>query len=63
MYGHKVSKSMNHTHRTWRPNLMPVKTVIDGETRTLKVCTRCFRNDWLEKKVRVPKEAQPGNAQ
>ena len=61
MHGNKVSKSMNHTHRTWRPNLMSVKTVIDGETRTLKVCARCFRNDWIEKKVRVPKDVKTDN--
>ena len=55
-HGNKVSKSFNHTHRTWRPNLVTVKTVL-GETRTLKVSTRCYRSDWLEKKVRVPKTA------
>ena len=56
-HGNKVSKSFNHSHRTWRPKLVTGNTVLDGETRTLKVCTRCYRSDWLEKKVRVPKTA------
>lgn len=55
MYGNNVSKSFNHTHRTWKPNLINVKAVLDGTTRTLKVCARCYRSDWLVKKVRVPK--------
>lgn len=54
-HGNKVSKAFNHTHRTWRPNLIKVKTVLHGETRTLKICTRCYRSDWIVKKVRVPK--------
>lgn len=56
-FGNKVSKSYNHTHRTWRPNLIKVKTTLNGETRTLKICTRCYRSDWIVKKVRVPKAA------
>ncbi|MCR5494336.1 MAG: 50S ribosomal protein L28 [Treponema sp.] len=55
-YGNKVSKSFNHTKRTWRPNLMTVKTDLgNGEVRTLKVCARCFKSDFIVKKVRVPK--------
>ncbi|MBS7260242.1 MAG: 50S ribosomal protein L28 [Treponema sp.] len=57
MSGNKVSKSYNHTRRTWRPNLHPVKTVIDGTTFSLKVCTRCLNRGLFEKKVSVPKAA------
>ena len=61
-HGSKVSKSFNHTKRTWRPNLMTVKTDLgNGEVRTLKVCTRCFRSDFIVKKVRVPKPATTEN--
>ena len=56
MHGYKVSKSYNHTHRTWRPNLITVKADLgNGTVRTLKVCTRCYKSDWLDKKVKVPK--------
>lgn len=55
MYGNKVSKTYNHTHRTWRPNLHKVKTVFNGRTLTINCCARCLRSDWIEKKVHVPK--------
>jgi large subunit ribosomal protein L28 len=55
MYGNKVSNSYNHTKRTWRPNLLKVKTTIEGTTRTINVCTRCLRSGFIEKKVHVPK--------
>lgn len=58
MYGNKVSKSFNHTHRTWKPNLLKVKTELDGTTHTLNVCTRCLRSGFITKKVSVPKEDQ-----
>ena len=56
MYGNKVSKSFNHTHRTWKPNLLKIKTELGGQTATIKVCTRCLRSGFITKKVKVPKE-------
>ena len=61
MSGNKVSKSYNHTRRTWRPNLHKVKTVIGGTTVTLKVCSRCLKSDYIVKKVKVPKVAAENN--
>ena len=61
MSGNKVSKSYNHTRRTWRPNLHKVKTVIGGTTVTLKVCSRCLKSDYIVKKVKVPKTAAENN--
>ena len=54
-HGNKISKSYNHTKRTWRPNLVKIRTDIDGRAMTLTVCTRCLRSDFLTKKVHVPK--------
>jgi large subunit ribosomal protein L28 len=51
MHGNNVSKSYNHTHRTWKPNLVKVKTEIGGTTLTLKMCTRCLRSGYVAKKV------------
>ena len=53
MTGNKVSKSYNHTRRTWRTNLLKVKTEIAGTTRTLNVCTRCLRSGFVTKKINV----------
>ena len=59
MSGNKVSKSMNHTRRTWRPNLHSVKAVLpNGTVRTIKVCSSCLSSGYVEKKVRVPKTAE-----
>ena len=51
MHGNNVSKSYNHTHRIWKPNLVKVKTEIGGTTLTLKMCTRCLRSGYVTKKV------------
>ncbi|MCR5606529.1 MAG: 50S ribosomal protein L28 [Treponema sp.] len=52
-YGNKVSKTYNHTRKIWRPNLLKMKTEIDGRTLTLNVCTRCLRSGFLTKKINV----------
>lgn len=56
-FGNNVSKSYNHTRRTWKPNLIKIRTEFGGHTETLKICTRCLKSDFIEKKVRVPKDA------
>ena len=56
MSGNKVSKSYNHSRRTWKPNLHNVKAVLsNGEVRTIKVCASCLSRGFIDKKVRVPK--------
>ncbi len=49
--GNKVSKSLNHTKRVWKPNLVKLKTEIAGDTFTVKMCTRCLRSGYIKKKV------------
>ena len=53
--GNKVSKSYNHTRRLWKPNIIEVKTEIDGTTMTVKMCARCLktglRKGYFNKKV------------
>ncbi|HZK20570.1 MAG TPA: 50S ribosomal protein L28 [Treponemataceae bacterium] len=53
--GNSVSKSKIHTRRTWKPNLIKVKTEIDGTAMTVKICARCLKSGYISKKVRVPK--------
>ncbi len=47
--GHNVSHAHNKTKRVWKPNLVKVKTVVDGKTKTIKVCTRCLRSNKVVK--------------
>jgi large subunit ribosomal protein L28 len=49
--GNKVSHAKNHSRRTWKPNLVKVKTMMQGTTFTVKLCTRCLKSDYITKKV------------
>ncbi len=49
--GNSVSKSKIHKKRTWKPNLIKVKTEVDGSTFTIRMCSRCLRSDFVTKKV------------
>ncbi|MCX7025075.1 MAG: 50S ribosomal protein L28 [Spirochaetes bacterium] len=51
VYGHNVSHAKNRTRRTWFPNLVAVKTKIEGTVKTLKICTRCLKGNKIVKHV------------
>jgi large subunit ribosomal protein L28 len=42
--GNKVSHSNIKTRTRWLPNLKRMKALVNGTTRTLRVCTRCIRS-------------------
>ena len=42
--GNNVSHANNKTKRRWYPNLQTVKVSVNGQTKKLKVCTRCLRS-------------------
>lgn len=44
LFGKQVSHSVRRTNRTWTPNLKRVRVMVNGTTKTLKVCTRCIRS-------------------
>ena len=47
-HGNKISIARSHVSRrasrTWKPNLRNVKTLIDGEVKTIPVCANCLRS-------------------
>ena len=47
-YGNKLSIARSHvskrTTRTWKPNLQSVKVMENGQTKRIKVCTKCLRS-------------------
>lgn len=49
--GNNVSHAHNTTRRVFKPNIVKVKTVLEGTTKTIKVCTRCLRSGKVVKKV------------
>mgnify|MGYP000050902701 CR=1 FL=1 len=48
IHGNKLSITRSHISkrapRTWKPNLRSVKAVVDGETKTIQVCSKCLRS-------------------
>lgn len=42
--GNNVSHSNRHVKRSWKPNIQKVKAVVDGEVKSVSVCTRCLRS-------------------
>jgi len=42
--GNKVSHAKNRVRRTWKPNLLKVRTMVGKSKTTMKVCTRCLRS-------------------
>ncbi len=49
--GHNISHANNKTKRIFKPNLQPVRALIDGQTKRLRVCTRCLRSGKVQKSV------------
>jgi large subunit ribosomal protein L28 len=50
-FGNKVSHAKNRTRRSWRPNLLAIKTIVEGTTKTLKICTKCLKSGKVNKVV------------
>ncbi|MBQ7654048.1 MAG: 50S ribosomal protein L28, partial [Clostridia bacterium] len=40
-FGIKVSHSHRRSNRTWKPNIMRVKAIVDGTPKRVYVCSRC----------------------
>jgi large subunit ribosomal protein L28 len=51
MFGNTVSHAKNRTRRTWRPNLLEVKAMVDGRVQNVKLCTRCLKAGKVQKVV------------
>ncbi len=49
LVGNNVSHAHNKTKKVWRPNLQEVKTVVNGQKRRVRVCTRCIRSGAITK--------------
>ena len=44
LVGYKVSHAHNKSKRRWDPNLQKVRTVKEGQTKRMKVCTSCIKS-------------------
>ena len=47
-HGNKISIARSHvsrrTSRTFRPNLRRVKAIVNGDVKTISVCSKCLRS-------------------
>ncbi len=43
IFGNTVSHAKNRSRRTWFPNLLEVKTKVEGTVKSVKICTRCLK--------------------
>jgi large subunit ribosomal protein L28 len=48
-FGHRVSHAHNVSKRRWNLNLQPVRAVVNGATKRLRVCTSCIRSGKVQK--------------
>lgn len=48
-FGNNVSHANNKTRRRWNPNLQPVKAVLKGRVKKIRVCSRCIRSGAVTK--------------
>ena len=51
-FGIKVSHSHRRSNRTWKPNIMRVKAIVNGSPKTVYVCSRCLRSGKVERVIR-----------
>jgi len=46
-HGNQISIARSHVSRratrTFKPNLRTIKTVVDGQTKKISVCSKCLR--------------------
>ncbi len=48
-FGNRISHAHNVTKRRWNVNLQPVRTMVNGAAKRLRVCTACIRNGKVQK--------------
>jgi len=42
-FGNRVSHSMRHTKRQWRPNIQKTTVMVGDKKKQISICTRCLR--------------------
>ena len=51
-FGHSISHSHRRTKRRWNPNIQRVRTVVNGGTKRVDVCTSCLKAGKVVKAIR-----------
>jgi large subunit ribosomal protein L28 len=48
-FGNRISHAHNVTKRRWNVNLQPVRALVNGAPKRMKVCTSCIKNGKVQK--------------
>ena len=52
-FGNQLSVTRSHiskrTTRTFKPNIRTVKTIVDGQPKSVSVCTKCLRSGKIKR--------------
>ncbi len=48
-FGNRISHAHNLTKRRWNVNLQPVRALINGAAKKMRVCTACIRAGKIQK--------------
>ncbi len=48
-FGNNISHANNTTRRRWNVNLQPVKAVVNGASKRIRVCTGCIKDGKVTK--------------
>ena len=48
-FGNKISHAHNVTKRRWNLNLQSVRTVVNGASKRVRVCTSCIKSGKVQK--------------
>lgn len=48
-FGNNISHAHNVTKRRWNPNLRRVRALVNGSSKTLRVCAACIRSGKVTK--------------
>jgi large subunit ribosomal protein L28 len=48
-FGNKISHAHNVSKRRWNVNLQPVRAMIKGAAKRIRVCTSCIKNGKIQK--------------
>ncbi len=58
--GNQVSHSNQKNRTRWIPNLKRMKAVVNGHTKTVRVCTGCIRSGKVVRPVRRSYKPEAG---
>ncbi len=48
-FGNKISHAHNVSKRRWNVNLRPVRAIINGASKRVRVCTNCLKSGKVKK--------------